>query len=89
MKELVMINIQEPEKRKLANLLKGIVILMKYDCTADIQIVTEEDFYVRPMYLISVNADSENFESKDLEELRELGWSKEKDYNWDNWYYQD
>lgn len=84
-----MISIQEPEKKKLANLLRGIAILMKYDCTADISIVTEEDFYVVPMYLISVNADSEDFESKDLVRLKELGWTKEKGYNWDNWYYQN
>lgn len=86
--EITMISIQEPEKKHLANLLKGIAILMKYDCTADIRIVTEGDFYVIPMYVISVNVDSEDFESRDLEELKELGWTKEKDYSWDNWYYQ-
>lgn len=83
-----MISIQEPEKRKLANLLKGIAILMKYDCTADISIGAKEAFYA-PTYVISVNTDSEDFESKDLEQLKELGWTKEKDYNWDNWYYRD
>lgn len=87
--ETTMISIQEPEKKHLANLLKGIAILMKYDCTADIRIVTEEDFYVRPMYLIGANADSEDFEKEDLENLEKLGWSKEKSYNWDNWYYQN
>lgn len=84
-----MISIQEPEKRKLANLLKGIAILMKYDCTADISIGDREMAFYSPIYVISVNADSEDFEKEDLQELKELGWTKEKDYNWDNWYYKD
>lgn len=71
MEEVLMISIQEPEKRKLANLLKGIAILMKYDCTADINIGDSEGAFYFPTYVIQINADSEDFEKKDLEEIRQ------------------
>lgn len=86
MEELVTINIQEPQCEKLANLLKGIAIFMRYDCTGEIKIETET-FYV-PTYIIEISADSKDFDSKDLKELEKLGWRKGNNYAWyEEWYY--
>lgn len=81
-----MINIQEPQCKKLANLLKGIAIFMKYDCTGSLSIETET-FYV-PTYIISFSADSKNFDSEDLKKLEELGWRKGNNLKgYEEWYY--
>ena len=87
MEKLSYINIQEPQCTKLANLLKGIAIFMKYDCTGSLNIETET-FYV-PTYIISFSADSKDFDSKDLKDLEKLGWRKGNSYvSWrEEWYY--
>ena len=81
-----MINIQEPQCTNLANLLKGIAIFMRYDCTAEMSIETET-FYV-PTYIISLSADSKDFDNEDLKKLEELGWRKGNNHAWyEEWYY--
>lgn len=81
-----MINIPEPQKVKLANILKGIRILLRYDCTADISINTN---YYSPAYCIHISVDLQDLFPQDIEELHQLGWKEIDLGHYIEWYYLD
>lgn len=82
-----LINIQEPQKKDLANLLKGISILMRYDCTASKDIYIDNyDFIV---FSIETSVDSQDLDVEDLHKLEQLGWKGvDQDY-FTEWCYRD
>jgi hypothetical protein len=81
-----MINIQEPRQIKFANILKGISILLQYDCTADISINPN---FTSPAYCIDTSVDSKDLFPQDLEELHQLGWKEIDRGHYIEWYYLD
>ena len=82
------INIQEPQNLKLSYFLKGIAILMRYDCTSSINIGTTEAYY-SPTYCIDTSIDSQDLTIEDLNELEQLGWKELDQGYYTTWYYQD
>lgn len=81
-----MINIQEPRQVKFINILKGIHILLQYDCTAGISINLN---FTSPAYCIDVSVDSQDLFPQDLEELHQLGWKEIDRGHYTEWYYLD
>lgn len=83
MAELTTISIQEPQKKDLANLLKGIAILTRYDCTASKSIN-------RDSFSIEVSVDSQDLDANDLQELKEeLGWKEVDRGYFTEWQYNE